>query len=315
MSMMQAGCCCAGGCPACGNETPTTYSVEVYIAFTWQKPICVAGPANDPPCPSECNSDLSYTSASFSFTKSWIVHRSNLSACGSEDTSPQCSYAPELGTYDKSCDFGLDTTYYKNGLIGTDHFVSTYASISAQPTCKACVDDGYSLIVDSGPPLIESGSSAGTPSNWGCCNCHQITIDVARKDPGDTVKCCNGESTVIQIFDVGSHYWFNVNCISSSSTACDCTTFWTGDTTALASHSFTYPAQECASGTDSTVCFDGITSMGRLVFVRVEDEDGNNPPIACNNHRGLYKMVVNDTCGGTEYTTGNQFSGSWVRVT
>jgi len=55
--------------------------------------------------------------------------------------------------------------------------------------------------------------------------------------------------------------------------------------------------------------------MGRLVFVRVEDEDGNNPPVECNNHRGLYKMVLNSTCGGTEYTTGNQFAGSWVRVT
>jgi len=314
--MMQAGCCCGGAnCPACGNNLPTSYSVEVYIAFTWQKPICVAGSPQEPPCPSECNSALSYTASSFSFTKSWIVQRSNLTACGSEGSSPQCSYAPLLGTYDKSCDNGISTTYYKKGLIGTDTFVSTYASISASPTCQACVNDGYSLFVDSGPPMIESGSSAGTPSEWGCCNCHQITIDVARKDPGNTVTCCNGESTIVRIYDVDAHYWMNHNCISGSPSACDCTTFWTGDTAALASQSFTYPSQECFSGTDETLCFDGITSMGRLVFVRVEDENGNNPPVACNNHRGLYKMVVSSTCGSAEYTTGNQFAGSWVRVT
>jgi hypothetical protein len=311
----MAGCCC--GCPACGGNLPTSYSVEVHIAFTWQKPICVAGSPQEPPCPSECNFASSTATQSHSFTKTWIVKNANVTACGSEDTVPKCSYAPELGAYEKTCENPFFTTYYKGGLAGTPHFVSTFASVDPNPTCRACVSDGYSLYVDVGPPLITSGSGSGTPETWGCCNCHTIALDVISWAPGNSVECCEGELTVTRIYDVDQHYWFNQNCINTSGDECDCTTFWSGANAVLAQQSFSYPNQECFAGTDETVCFDNFNNPvgGGLVFTRVEDEDGNNPPAECNNHKGLYKiLMVNGDCTSSEYTTGNQFAGSWVRV-
>lgn len=312
---MQAGCCC-GACPACGNEIPTTYSVEVSITFTWQKPICIAGPVNEPPCPSECNAALTTVQQTHTFTKTWVVKNANLTACGSENTAPKCSYAPELGTYEKTCENAFFSTYYKKGLAGTAHFVSTFASVSAYPSCQACVSDAYSLYTDIGPPLITSGSGSGTPETWGCCNCHTVSLDVISWQTGNQITCCNGGADVTRTHAVGQHYWFNQNCINTSGDDCNCSTFWSGANAALASQSFTYPNQECFAGTDESVCFDSLGGLfGSLVFTRVEDEDGNSPPIACNNHKGLYKILLaNGVCTSSEYTTGNQFAGSWVRV-
>lgn len=309
----MAGCCC--GCPACGGNLPTSYSVEVHIAFTWQKPICVAG--TYPYCPSECNSDLTTVTQSHSFTKNWVVKNANLTACGSEGTAPKCDYAPELGTYEKTCENPFYTTYYKGGLAGSSHFVSTFASRGSSPVCQACVPDQYSLYTDIGPPMIISGSGSGTPETWGCCNCHKIALDVISWAPGNSVECCEGGSAVTRIYNIDQHYWFNQNCINTSGDECDCTTFWSGANAALAPQSFTYPNPDCLFGSDTTLCFDSIGGPvgGGLVFTRVEDEDGNNPPAECNNHKGLYKILINQNdCTSSEYTSGNQFAGSWVRV-